>query len=304
MELGAALPTSTPYASAENIARFAQEAERLGYTSLWTFERLLYPIAGVTGPDGSPQQLPEAYKSVYEPIDTLSYVAARTQRVRLGTSIVNAPFQSPVLLGRRFATLDCLSNGRVIAGLGQGWMEQEFIASNVSIKERGKRLEEYIAALRAIWGPNPVSHEGQFYHIPPSLINPKPVQQGGIPILLGFNTQAALRRAARLADIVNPIPSSFEALENVVTTFRSAAQEAGRDPSRLKVIVRANVPITATPLPEGQRPFLGGSPEQIAQDLARVEQLNVDSVFFSDQASRTVDEAVQRLEGIQTAVHR
>src|SRR5437588_9672446 len=170
MELGVALPTSAPYASAESIARVAQEAERLGYTSLWTFERLLYPIAGITRPDGSTQQLPEPYKSVYEPIETLSYVAARTQRVKLGTSIVNAPFQAPVLLARRFATLDRLSNGRVIAGLGQGWMEQEFAASNVSIKERGKRIEEYIAALRTIWGPDTVSFDRNFYHITDSLI--------------------------------------------------------------------------------------------------------------------------------------
>ena len=304
MELGVGLPTSAPYASAESIIRIAQEAERLGYNSLWTYERLLYPIAGVTGPDGSTQQLPEAYKSTYEPIETLSYVAARTQRVKLGTSIVNAPFQSPVLLARRFATLDRLSNGRAIAGLGQGWMPQEFAASNVSIKERGKRIEEYIAALRAIWGPDPVSYEGNFYHIPASLINPKPVQKGGIPILMGFNTPAAIKRAARLADIVNPIASTFEALESAVTTFRSAAREAGRDPSILKVIVRANVPITAIPLPEGKRPFLGGSPEQIAQDLTRVQKLKVDEVFFSDQASPTVDEAVQRLEEIQTAVRR
>jgi probable F420-dependent oxidoreductase len=302
MELGVALPTSARYASVESILRIAQEAERLGYNSLWTYERLLYPTAGITQPDGSTWQLPEPYKSVYEPIETLSFVAALTQRVRLGTSIVNAPFQSPILLGRRFATLDRLSNGRAIAGLGQGWMPQEFATSNVSPKERGKRIEEYIQALRAIWGPDPVSFEGDFYHIPASIINPKPVQKGGIPILLGFNTPAALKRAARLADILNPIASTFETLESIVTTFLSVAQEVGRDPSALKVFVRANVPVTATPLPEGKRPFLGGSPEQIAQDLTRVQKLKVDEVFFSDQSSRTVDEAVQRLEELQIAV--
>ena len=304
MDLGVALPTSARYASAESIVRIAQEAERLGYRSLWTYERLLYPIAGISQPGGSTWQLPEAYKSTYEPIETLSFVAAHTQRIKLGTSIVNAPFQSPVLLARRFATLDRFSNGRVIAGLGQGWMPQEFATSNASINERGKRLEEYIAALRAVWGPDPVSYEGRFYPIPASLINPKPVQQGGIPILLGFNTTAALKRASRLADILNPIASTFEALERTVLAFRSAAQEAGRDPSTLKVIVRANVPITASPLPEGKRPLLGGSPAQIAQDLARVQTLDVDEIFFNDQASPTVEEAVQRLQEIQAAVRQ
>jgi probable F420-dependent oxidoreductase len=302
MELGVALPTSTPYTSTENIVRIAQEAERLGYNSLWTYERLLYPIAGVRAPDGSMQPLPKAYLSTYEPIETLTYVAAITQRVKLGTSIVNAPFQSPVLLARRFATLDRLSNGRAIAGLGQGWMEQEFSTSNVSIKERGKRIEEYITALRAIWGPDPVSFDGSFYHIPTSNINPKPVQKGGIPILVGVNTPAAVKRAARLADIVNPIAFTFETLEGAIKSFRSAAQEAGRDPSTLKVIVRANVPITANPLPNSSRPLLGGSYKQIAQDLAKIQALDVDEVFFSDHTSRSVDEAVQRLEEIQAAV--
>src|SRR5579884_3446358 len=159
MELGVALPTSTPYASAQSILYVAQQAERLGYHSLWTFERLLYPIAGVAvSSDGSRQPLPASYISSYEPIETLSYVAGSTKRIKLGTSIVNAPFQSPLLLARRFATLDRLSNGRVIAGIGQGWMEEEFIASNVARKERGKRVDEYIAVLRAVWGPDPVRH--------------------------------------------------------------------------------------------------------------------------------------------------
>lgn len=301
MKLGIALPTSASYASAENMVRIAQTAERLGYHSLWTYERLLYPLAGVTLPDGSTQQLPEAYQSTYEPLETLAYVAASTRRILLGTSIVNAPFQSPVLLARRFATLDRLSNGRAIAGLGQGWMEQEFAISNVSIKERGKRIEEYVGALRAIWGPDPVSYEGDFYHIPASKINPKPLQKGGIPLLLGVNTPAAIRRAARLADIINPVAITFEALEQTVATFYAVAQEAGRDLSAIKVIARANVSITADPLPEGKRPFLGGSPEQIVQDLARVQQLKVDEVFFGDQASPTVEEAVQHLEALAVA---
>jgi len=268
MELGVALPTSAPYASAESIVRVAQEAERLGYNSLWTYERLLYPIAGIAQPDGSTWQLPEPYKSAYEPIETLSFVAACTQRVKLGTSIVNAPFQSPVLLGRRFATLDRLSNGRAIAGLGQGWMPQEFATSNVSIKERGKRIEEYIAALRAIWGPDPVSYEGSFYQIPASIINPKPVQKGGIPILMGFNTPAALKRAARLADILNPIASTFEALESAVTAFRSAGQEVGRDPSNLKVFVRANVPLLQLHFPKASVLSLEAHPNRSRRTLA------------------------------------
>jgi alkanesulfonate monooxygenase SsuD/methylene tetrahydromethanopterin reductase-like flavin-dependent oxidoreductase (luciferase family) len=97
----------------------------------------------------------------YEPLETLSYVAARTERIKLGTSVIDAPFHVPVVLARRFATLDRLSGGRVIAGLGQGWMEQEFITANVSPKRRGAGVEEFILAMRAAWGPNPVSFNRQ-----------------------------------------------------------------------------------------------------------------------------------------------
>jgi alkanesulfonate monooxygenase SsuD/methylene tetrahydromethanopterin reductase-like flavin-dependent oxidoreductase (luciferase family) len=110
--------------------------------------------------------------SVYEPIETLAYVAAKTERIKLGTSIVNAPFHVPVVLARRFATLDQMSGGRAIAGLGQGWMDQEFETANVSRKLRGEGVAEFVAAMRAAWGPDPVSFEGRPYRIPPSKINP------------------------------------------------------------------------------------------------------------------------------------
>jgi probable F420-dependent oxidoreductase len=305
MELGVALPTATPFTSAENVVRIAQEAEQLGYHSLWTFERLLYPITGVAmSNDGSRQQLPESYISSYEPIETLSYVAGSTKRIKLGTSIINAPFQSPLLLARRLATLDQLSNGRVIAGIGQGWMEEEFTASNVTRKERGKRVEEYIAVLRAVWGPDPVSHDGSFYHIPESRINPKPAQKGGIPILIGISSLAAIKRAARLADMVNPVASTFEDLESAMRTFRTAAQEAGRDPAVLKVVVRANSPVTARPVAEEKRTFLSGSAEQVAHDLSRAQDLGVDEVFFQNMSRSSIEEAVERMEELQAVVNR
>src|SRR5260370_24196101 len=183
------------------------------------------------------------------PMGKVRYVGGDRQGVKVGDSIVNAPFQSPVLLGRRFATLDRLSNGRAIAGLGQGWMPQEFATSNVSLKERGKRIEEYIEALRAIWGPDPVSFEGNFYHIPAALINPKPVQKGGIPILMGFNTLAAVKRAARLADIVNPSASTLEALQTPSPPFLPPARAPGRIPPAPNASSRAICRSPRRPLP-------------------------------------------------------
>jgi alkanesulfonate monooxygenase SsuD/methylene tetrahydromethanopterin reductase-like flavin-dependent oxidoreductase (luciferase family) len=121
MELGIALPTSGPLTSREAIVRVAQEAERLGYAAVWTYERLLYPLDEIVLPGTTKAEpLDEYYCKTFEPIETLAYVAAKTERVKLGTSIVDAPFHSPLVLARRFATLDQFSDGRVIAGLGQG----------------------------------------------------------------------------------------------------------------------------------------------------------------------------------------
>lgn len=279
MDLGVSLPTYAPFVGPEAIAHFAVAAENMGYAAVWTYERLLRPIGAVEQP-GGPGPVPEPYAVAYDPLATLSYVAAKTARVKLGTSVLDVPFHVPVMLAKRLATLDQFSGGRVIAGLGQGWMQEEFATANVSPRLRGRGVEEFVAAMRAAWGPDPVSFDGRFYHIPPSQINPKPVQPGGIPILMGVFAPAAIERAARFADGLNPIGFSFEALQAQITTFREAATAAGRDASKLPIIVRANVPVTAAPMGE-RRPFLGGAPEQIADDLARLRALEVEQVFFS-----------------------
>lgn len=204
MDLGLALPTAGPQTSPETIVKVAKEAERLGYAALWTFERLLRPIEKVrlwTG--GEPQLLPEFYGSTYEPLETLSYVAAETERIALGTAVLVAPFHVPVMLARRLATLDRFSGGRVIAGLGQGWQHNEFETANVPVSRKGARTEDFVTALRAAWGPDPVRYDGEFYRIAPSEVNPKPLQPR-IPVLLAANTPAAIKRAARIADGLIP----------------------------------------------------------------------------------------------------
>ncbi|WP_433440800.1 TIGR03619 family F420-dependent LLM class oxidoreductase [Nonomuraea sp. CA-141351] len=279
MELGIALPTSGPLAGPANIARVAREAERLGYDSVWTYERLLRPTAPIPMGGGEPQPVPEIYRVVYEPLETLSYVAAITDRIKLGTSIVDALLHPAAVLAKRFATLDQFSGGRLIAGLGQGWMPQEFDAAGVPMSRIGRGMDEVIAAMRACWGPDPVSYDGEFTHIAESEINPKPVQ-AHIPILLGSMTPAGLRRAARIADGLNPVVLSRETLVDLTKAYRSAVEGLGRDPGSVTVVARANVPLTAEPLGD-DRPFLGGSPRQIADDLASIEGTGVDHVLFA-----------------------
>ncbi|MET7634002.1 TIGR03619 family F420-dependent LLM class oxidoreductase [Streptomyces sp. NPDC001773] len=294
MELGLALPTAGPQTSPETIVKVAEEAERLGYAALWTFERLLRPIDKVvlwTG--GEPEMVPEFYGSTYEPLETLSHIAAVTERIKLGTAVLVAPLHVPVMLARRLATLDQFSGGRVIAGLGQGWQHNEFETANVSISRRGARTEEFIAAMRAAWGPDPVRHEGEFYRIAASQVNPKPVR-ARIPVLLAANAPTAVKRAGRIADGLIPIASSAQELRDIVSTLHDAAREAGRDPGDLMVVnqVPWPTPVTREPIGEG-RPFLGGSPRQIAEDLMAARESGVTQVYLAGGQGLGLDVGLQ-----------
>jgi probable F420-dependent oxidoreductase len=301
MDLGINLPTSGKLASPANIVRVAQEAERLGYGAVWTYERVLRPIAPVSMGGGPPQPVPAVYHTVYEPLETLSFVAAHTERVKLGTSVVDALFHPPAVLARRFATLDQFSGGRVIAGLGQGWMPQEFETTGVPLKRIGSGMDDHVAAMRACWGPDPVGYEGRFYRIAPSEVNPKPVQPS-IPILLGSVTPAGAKRAARIADGLNPIVFSYESLIDLLAVYREAATAAGRDLAALTVAVRANVPLTREPL-TADRPFLGGSATQIAEDIGRLAGAGVDHVLFANTVpGDKVDDEVRLMEELRAAV--
>lgn len=204
----------------------------------------------------------------------------------------------PVVLARRFATLDQLSGGRVVAGIGQGWMPQEFATANVPLKRRGAGLDEVVAAMRACWGPDPVEYQGRFYAIEASEVNPKPVQPH-VPIIVGANTEAGLRRAARIADGVNPNAFSYDQTVAAAATFRSAAAELGRDADALTVTARANVPITTDPLGDG-RPFLGGSPTEIAGDLKRLDEAGVDHVLFYNLAADDLDTHLRLMDELRT----
>ncbi|MBM7776347.1 putative F420-dependent oxidoreductase [Actinokineospora baliensis] len=268
MELGFALPVSGSWATVDNLVRVATRAEDLGYRSLWTMQRLLSPPDGAWG---------DAYRSVLDPITTLSYVAARTSRARLGVAVLNMPFSAPALLAKQLGTLDVLSGGRLDAGLGVGWSSEEFAAVGVDIAGRGKRAEEYIPLLRKLWTEEVVEHAGALYEVPASRMDPKPVQAGGPPILLGGAAEPALRRAGRLAD--GWISSSRADLTTIgasVRLVRDAAAEAGRDPQQLRMICRGVV--LARP-DQGTRP-LTGSVEKIRDDLGGLAEQGITELFI------------------------
>lgn len=300
VELGIGLPTSGRNVSPETIAQVAEGAERIGLGSVWTFDRLLRPTVPIAmgGPGGPVMDPPESFGSVYDPLETLSYVAARTSRIRLGTSVLDALFQSPVVLARRLATLDRLSGGRLLAGLGQGWMSQEFEAAGVPMARRGAGFEEHIEAMRAVWGPDPVRFEGRFHRIPESEIGPKPVRRDGPAVLIGAAAPAALERAARLGTGLSLVVFEWGMLRATIEEFRRAAEAAGHDPSRLPVVVQVNGDVTDKPL-DGRAP-LTGSPEQVAGDLAALDELDVRHVQWMWMSDVEPAERLRLLERVLT----
>lgn len=280
VELGIGLPTAGRLASPETIAQVAEGAERFGLGSVWTFERLLRPTVPIAmGGEGGPvMDPPEAFGAVYDPLETLAYAAGRTNRIRLGTSVLAALFHNPVVLARRIATLDRLSGGRLLVGLGQGWMSQEFEAAGVPMARRGAGFGEHIEAMRAVWGPDPVRFEGRFYRVPESEIGPKPVRPDGPAVMVGTASPAAVERAARLGTGLSLVVFEWGMLRETIALFRRAAEAAGHDPSTLPVVVQVNGDVTAGPLNE--RAPLTGSPEQVAGDLAELNALDVRHVLW------------------------
>ena len=278
--VGIALPQYGTIASPESILRVAEEAEKIGLASLWTSDRLLLPTKPKESFDGDPW--PEIFATVYDPIEMLTFAAARTKKVKLGTSVMSALFQNPVTLARRFATLDQLSGGRAIAGIGQGDFRDEFDAANIPLRRRGRGFEEFARAVRAVWGPDPVSFSGDFYNIPESRIGPKPVQPGGIPLLLGAFAPASMKRAARIADGIMPAAgrnTTIEKLNQTINTFHDMVRSAGRNPKEIMWILRVHNPLQKEKAPDA-RPLLGGTPEQAAEDLPRLRELGINHVFY------------------------
>lgn len=298
MRIGMALPQHGEYATRESIARVAREAEAIGLDSLWTLDRLLRPTRPISvALRVPPQLLPKYYANVFDPLETLTYAAALTERVQLGTSVINALFHPPVILGKRFATLDQLSGGRVIAGVGQGWMPDEFAVAGVPQSRQGAGMADWVAAVRAVWGPDPVRHDGRFYQIPEAEIGPKPVQPGGPPLIFGCYAPAAIARAGWIADGFNPLAAERDGLLREITIFRDAARAAGRDADALPIIARANATLADSPIPEAGRTLFAGTVAQWAEDVAWVARLGIDHIFFA------IDGPIERRLHAMTELH-
>ena len=263
MEFGLALPNLGAGSSAEGIEAAADVAERLGYTTVWTTDHL------VTDHAAAP-----TYGRMFEAILTLAHLAGRTKKVKLGVSVIVVPQRQAVLVAKELATLDVLSRGRVIAGVGVGWnkIEMANVEMGDRFKVRGAYTDETIAVWRHLWSGSTEPFEGRFTHLTDFVFDPLPVQPGGPPIVVGGSSEPAYRRAGRLGDSYHFSVAAPAAVERRLPVVRAAAEAAGR-PMPL-VSGRARVRFDSKP-PEGEPYAMAGTAEEIATEVRAFESLGV-----------------------------
>ncbi|HEX2464043.1 MAG TPA: LLM class F420-dependent oxidoreductase [Thermoanaerobaculia bacterium] len=213
---------------------FAQACEEAGFESLWTVEHTVVPegyeSAYPYSPDGKMAGGANDFP-LPDPLIWMAYVAAATSRINLGTGIIILPQHNPIITAKQVATLDHLSGGRVILGIGVGWLEEEFRALGVPFEGRGRRTDEYVAAMRELWSGDPPTFHGEFVRFDGAHCRPRPMR-GLVPIVVGGHSEAAARRAGRLGDGFFPARG---APTELIELARRSAESSGRDPAALEI---------------------------------------------------------------------
>lgn len=266
MHFGVVLQHFREHASPEAISEVAQAAEELGYDSVWVMDHVVVP------------DVPEAAQFtslVYDPFLTLAYVAAKTERIHLGTSVLIVPYRSPLVQAKLISTLDALCHGRLIVGVGVGWLRQEFGALGIPFDRRGALLDEYVEAMRVLWtSEGPADFHGPTVHFDNVLCEPKPVQRPHPPLWIGGGSEAALRRAAKIGSAWHPSSRYSESIREKIARLRNLAADEGRKPP--PVHMRATLHL----LPEGdtttKRESLVGTPKEVIEKIQAHNAIGVD----------------------------
>ena len=271
MKIGFSLLNNWGIDDAQALVDLACRAEELGIDSVWVHDHV-FNVGHVFDRIGG--------KPYYEPLTLLSFVAARTRRVRLGTSVLVLPYHNPVRLAKAAATLDVLSGGRLIMGVGVGLIEKEIQAMGSPYAERGAFTDESIAVMRALWTQDEPKFEGKYARFDGMKFSPKPLQKPSIPIVIGGVSRPAIRRAARLGDGWQPLGMSPEALGQGISTLREEARAAGRDAATIPVSIAMSLAAA-----RAGRAALGTKPAEIIKNAKVYASLGVETLIISANTS-------------------
>jgi probable F420-dependent oxidoreductase len=246
MKAGIIFANSGPFSRPELFGQLAREAEDCGFESLWTVEHVVIPQPHMPYPGSKDGQMPGGDAvPIPDPLIPLAYAAAITSKIKLATGIVILPQRHPLYLAKQLATIDILSHGRMLLGIGSGWMKEEFESVGVDFHARGARTDESIQAMRALWTENPTTFHGKHFHFHDVKSLPKPAQTAGIPIHVGGHSPAAARRAGRFGDGFFPTIVDPQKLKDVFAMMRTEAKAAGRNPDAIELTAMAAAKVDA-----------------------------------------------------------
>lgn len=298
MRIGITLPNYGPLAGGANLARLARQAEALGFDSVWVADHLVVPVETASLYPFDPRATPEPARldglvEFYEPLVTLAYLAAATTRVRLGVSVYVLPYRNPVVTAKLVATLDALSGGRVIFGVGVGWLREEFTAVGADARHRGRVTDEYLEVCRRLWRDEVASFHGAHYQLPAVRTGPKPVQRPWPPIWIGGNSAAARRRAVVLGDGLHLIDRPPEEIPAARAALHAALAAVGRAPDSCALSLRSALAVGADA--SAARPLSGG-PAKVRRDRDAYAQAGLDYLVVSPRRTATVDELADAID--------
>jgi probable F420-dependent oxidoreductase len=268
MKIGFMLPMFGVMANHENMIKMAHFAEEKGFESVWSPDHIVMPTKIETPYPytKSRDYIADPNGAHLEPFTSLAFIAGHTKRVRLGFTVLIAPYRNPIETAKQMASLDVLSNGRLIVGTGAGWLNEEFEALNISHERKWPRTDEYIRIWKELWTAEEPSFEGEFYNFADVRCLPQPIQKPHPPITIGGNGNSCFRRVVNLADgwqVVSEGPdftySKGGNLESSLQVLHKMSEESGRDPKTIEITVVV----------------IAGTPEGVIRDIPRYEKLGV-----------------------------
>ena len=285
MKFGFIIPHNFGLDDPDDVVNIGTTAEELGFDSVWVNHHILN-VGYIFDRLGS--------KPYYDAITVLTWVAAHTERVRLGTTVLVLPYLNPLVLAKTLATLDVMSKGRLNVGVGVGALKPESDALGSVYGTRGRYADESINIMRELWTSEDPEYDGEFYSFSEVKFSPKPAQKPGPPILVGGISRPALRRAVTLGDGWHPLRPSMTELADNIQVIRRIATEARRDPSEIEVSVRTELDVTDSPS-DGEASTMIGTVDQLRSTIEQYEELGVSELVLSvstndvDRILRTQD---------------
>jgi probable F420-dependent oxidoreductase len=304
MKIGVSIPR---WPDVPGLKRFAQRAEELGFESVLAGDHIVLPTAGTQQypytSDGSFQRPTD--EPFLETMTLLAYLAACTHTIKLGTTVIILPYRNPVVQAKMFASLDVLTNGRIICGVGVGWLEKEFEILGAPYAQRGAMTDEFLQIFKVLWTEADPEFHGRFYHIEGIQFYPKPVQKPHIPIWVGGHTRLALRRTARFGDCWHTTRQTPDFVAENLPYLRRQTERAGRDPASISISLKRSLHFTDIGLGEGRGVRTGGAvigaTQEVIDDVYYCREVGIDQLTFDFRVD-TLDRCIQAMEHLADRV--